>query len=174
MFERLAHLDGLTSIPNRRAFDQTLGRECQAARRMGSSLSLLMIDVDYFKQVNDQLGHLMGDEYLVCVARTLLGGLPRSTDFAARYGGEEFAVILPGTDAEGAWKTAERLRMAVNNLSLLHPGSPLGRMSVSVGVATAGPTGNEEAGWLKAAADEALYRAKSNGRNRVERAMQTG
>src|ERR1700686_3148184 len=107
--ERLIDFDSLTGIANRHAFDKALTREIAAARRTKLPVSLLMIDVDHFKQVNDEKGHQAGDEYLIRIAGALRVALPRATDFVARYGGEEFSVILAATDRGGAVKAANKL-----------------------------------------------------------------
>jgi diguanylate cyclase (GGDEF)-like protein len=166
---RLSSLDPLTGLANRRVFDQTLGRECARRKRTGSVVSLLILDVDYFKALNDSEGHQRGDEYLVLVGAELTRLARRQTDLAARYGGEEFAVILPETSAADAARIAESVRLAIVSLDLPHAGSPVAPiLTVSVGVATATlqwPGTSEE---LVAAADQALYAAKRSGRNRVE------
>lgn len=165
---RLSSVDGLTSVANRRMFDEALTREWSRGVRHASQLSLLMCDVDYFKQYNDSYGHQAGDECLKTVAQTLAARVKRPTDLVARYGGEEFAVLLPDTDAEGALKLAEAMRQAIQALGANHAGSPLGSVTMSVGVASmiAGRSEPGSAGLVKAA-DEALYEAKRGGRNRI-------
>jgi diguanylate cyclase (GGDEF)-like protein len=148
--------DGLTCIPNRRAFNRRLGEERQRAQRTGQPLSMLVLDVDHFKEYNDQFGHPAGDEALQVVARTL-DEERREYDFCARYGGEEFGMILPNTTLPAALAVAERLRAAVAAKDFLRP------LTVSIGVATA--IGN--AARLLDEADRALYAAKSEGRDRV-------
>ena len=167
---RLSSLDGLTGIPNRRQFDETLAREWRRACRQGRPLSMLLCDVDHFKQFNDGYGHQVGDECLRAVARTLQAVLRRPADMAARYGGEEFAAILPDTDPGGALRVAEAMRAAVEALRITHrhSGSDLGVVSISVGVATRVPDRSQtDAAELVRQADEALYRAKQGGRNRI-------
>lgn len=165
---RLAHLDGLTEIPNRRSFDETLAWEWRRVERTGGELSLLLVDIDHFKQYNDRFGHAAGDECLRQVARVLSENYARPGDFAARYGGEEFAVILPETSLSGAAHVAERLRCAVAALDLTDPGTPSGRrVTVSVGVASIRPGCGAAPPALIEAADRALYSAKAQGRNRV-------
>ena len=166
---RLSSLDGLTSIANRRQFDETLLREWRRASRQRKPLALLLCDVDKFKQFNDGYGHQVGDECLKAVARTLSLVLRRPADMVARYGGEEFAVILPDTDITGALQVAEGMRSAVEGLRITHRyarGS--GVVTVSIGVASVIPERNEglSADLLKAA-DDALYQAKESGRNRI-------
>ena len=165
---RLSSQDGLTGIANRRQFDEVLDLEWRRAYRSEAPLSLLMLDIDHFKTFNDAHGHQRGDDYLKAMAAALRDGLNRPGDVVARYGGEEFAVILPDTDERGALSCAERLRQSVLCLEIPHdrPGAPLSA-AVSIGVATTFPREGSSSATLIAAADEALYRAKSEGRNRV-------
>ena len=164
----LAGTDGLTGTPNRRAFDQRIVVEVRAAHRFAQPLSLLLIDVDNFKQLNDAKGHLAGDDCLVQIAQTLYRALPRATDFLARYGGEEFVVLLPATDGFGAATMAHTLHRAISNLYLEHPRSPSGLVTVSIGVSTYDGSVPPDMLGLIHTADQALYRAKSLGRNRTE------
>ena len=166
--ERLVGLDCLTGIPNRRAFDKTLSRECANARRAKSPVSLLMIDVDNFKKLNDAEGHLCGDACLVRIAGALREALPRVTDFVARYGGEEFSAILPATDGFGATETARKICQSVAALRINHPSSPFGIVTVSVGISTYDGSRAKPAANLIRESDQALYRAKHGGRNRFE------
>jgi len=164
--------DPLTGIGNRRLFDEQLDAAVLEARRHGSPLSLLLIDVDHFKPYNDLYGHARGDEALVFVARQLLSTLFRPGDQAARYGGEEFAVLLPNADREGAMSVAERLRDAVEGLSIEHEGAPdTGNVTISIGVTTWNPLATTVAPGtgklLVESADAALYDAKQAGRNRT-------
>lgn len=153
--------DALTGVRNRAAFDCRLGEEVDRSGRYQSPLSLLMIDVDHFKEYNDEFGHPAGDEALKQLGE-ILNGASRPTDYVARYGGEEFVVLLAATSDDGARIAAERLRQAVENAQFPHR-----PVTISVGVATlATPVGKPEV--LVAAADEALYAAKERGRNRVE------
>ncbi len=163
----LAHRDGLTDLSTRRAFDESLEREVGRSRRAKTPLSLLLIDVDWFKRYNDAYGHPAGDECLRAVARCIQATARRPTDLAARYGGEEFAVILPETDARGAFVIAETLKAAVRDLQLEHNGSEKKVVTVSIGVATFEGTGELEIAKLLRRADEALYGAKAAGRDRV-------
>ncbi len=163
-----AYADGLTGIANRRRFDHHLETELRRTRRGGAPLSLLMIDVDYFKAYNDRYGHQRGDTCLTRVAMAMGASIERPADLLARYGGEEFAVILPETDAEGARKVAERMRAAVSTLAIEHAGSgSVGHITISVGSVTRVPTANSDAVGLLAIADRALYQAKHAGRNCV-------
>lgn len=166
--ENLARLDGLTGLANRRSFDEILLLEFQRATRDGSTLALIMIDVDFFKRFNDRYGHPVGDECLRAVARAIGGVIHRPGDVAARYGGEEIAVVLPNTTEAGAQMVAETIRQAVASLKILHDASPLLRVTVSVGVAAVTPVaGQDRPEDLLVAADQHLYDAKSGGRNRV-------
>ena len=157
----LSTTDELTNTHNRRSFIERLRIEWERATRLGAPLSLLMVDADHFKAYNDSFGHLAGDAVLQQLA-SLLCETARSIDVVARYGGEEFAVILPDADSEGAYKFAERFRVAIESANW-----PRRNLTVSVGVATRTPQ-TEDAGFLLDRADNALYRAKRNGRNRVE------
>lgn len=165
---RLSYEDSLTGIANRRQFDEVIDREWRRARRAGSALSLIMIDVDDFKAVNDEYGHQFGDECLIRLARLLRDALNRPADLVARYGGEEFAILLPETDAEGAAELSEAIRAKVVGMKITFEGLQRDAVvTVSMGVITHYPTRALSSVALIAAADEALYRAKKNGRNRV-------
>ena len=166
--EMQASRDGLTGIPNRRLFDETLRREWRIAARTGIPLALLMIDVDSFKGFNDTYGHQKGDECLIAVATAIQDSLVRAGDFAARYGGEEFAVILPGPHITAAQVIGERLREAVAVLMIPHTGSRHGFVSISVGAATSDCLGVSDITSLVEASDHALYGAKHGGRNCVK------
>jgi diguanylate cyclase len=165
---RLSFTDPLTGLANRRVFDQTLDRECARMNRTGSAVSLLSIDADHFKALNDSQGHQKGDEYLVALGAELTRLCRRQIDLAARCGGEEFAIVLPETSAPDAEQFAESVRLAIAGLQLPHPASPVNPfLTVSVGVATARPEWCCTREALAAAADRALYAAKRAGRNRV-------
>ena len=169
--QRQVILDGMTGVANRRCFDSTLSKEFRRAGRDQTPLGLLMIDVDHFKSYNDRYGHPAGDQCLRAIAEAVTGELRRPGDFLARYGGEEFAVLLPNTDHAGAMTMAERIRGAVQRLSITHAG-PSGSAgavaTVSLGVAVERPTGGGDRGRaLLHRADAALYEAKSQGRNRA-------
>jgi diguanylate cyclase (GGDEF)-like protein len=166
--ERLSTQDDLTSIANHRYFQERLDLEWRQARRARKPLALLMIDVDYFKALNDSSGHLAGDECLRYIAQTLAGCVRRAGDIVARYGGEEFVVILPETEIGNALQLGERLRTAVETMGFAHPTSKISsNVTVSVGVASLVPAGQQKSEELIAMADGALYRAKQAGRNRV-------
>ncbi len=165
--ETLAARDALTGLANRRTFDDTLLAEVRRACRAGSPLSVLMLDVDCFKSLNDTHGHQHGDECLKAVAQAVLSALRRAGDIAARYGGEEFSVILPDTDQSGAAIIAERIRQAVEDLGLRPGDSAVAPVvTISVGAATA-TSDNLDMAELLQSADAALYRSKREGRNRV-------
>lgn len=166
--EELAMVDSLTGIANRRCFDQRLELEWGRSNRMQSPLSLLLIDIDYFKNLNDTYGHLVGDDCLSTVAAALRLALTRGGDLLARYGGEEFAAILPGTGSEGAKAVAVKLQAAVRDLNIKNPTSVGPCMSISVGYATYELSRRGSPAMLIETADRALYQAKLNGRNRVE------
>jgi diguanylate cyclase (GGDEF)-like protein/PAS domain S-box-containing protein len=164
--EAAAITDALTNVPNRRAFDDFLERELRRAENGALPISVIMVDIDFFKSYNDHLGHPAGDHALRSVGSCLMIGARRPSDLVARYGGEEFAVILPDTDLAGATHVAEELRQAVLALQLHHPGHPLGVVTISLGVATKQPGATMVD--VVEAADQALYAAKERGRNRVE------
>jgi diguanylate cyclase (GGDEF)-like protein len=164
--KRLSASDGLTGIANRRLFDEHLRREWRRARRSKTNLAVMMCDVDHFKQYNDTYGHQAGDDCLRQIAGTINSKMERASDIAARYGGEEFSVILPETTLAGAVVVGEKIRHAINELSIPHRASPFGRITVSIGIAASLPD-TELPAELLAAADRTLYRAKHEGRNRV-------
>jgi len=164
--EQLATRDGLTGLANRRCFDDTLHAEWQRALRQQQPLSLLMVDVDNFKQYNDAYGHVGGDECLKRIA-TAVASEMRANDLVARYGGEEFAVILPNQSLKGAAIVAERIRCRVEALRLPNLGADKQFVTVSIGAATAIASNGNEPSQLIATADAALYRAKHMGRNRI-------
>ena len=165
---RLAVIDGLTQVANRRFFDERLDCEWRRMGRKRQPLSLLICDVDHFKAFNDSSGHLAGDECLRKVACAIRAHARRPGDLVARYGGEEFAVILSHTDAPGALCVAEQIRCAVEGLGILHPASPTAeRVTVSLGGTSRVIDGKTAPETLVAEADCALYAAKNAGRNRV-------
>ncbi|WP_202423954.1 sensor domain-containing diguanylate cyclase [Duganella lactea] len=164
--EQLATRDGLTGLANRRCFDDTLNAEWQRALRNPQPLSLLMVDVDNFKQYNDAYGHLGGDECLQRIASAVASEM-RTNDLVARYGGEEFAVILPNQSLKGAAIVAERIRCRVEQLRLPNLGCEQHVVTVSIGAATALAAPETDPSQLVATADSALYRAKHMGRNRI-------
>jgi diguanylate cyclase (GGDEF)-like protein len=167
----IARHDSLTAVANRRLFDERLSLEFARASRDKAPLSLLLIDVDFFKRFNDLNGHQAGDLCLVTVAQTIRSSLRRPADMVARYGGEEFAVILPGTNSIGAIERAEAIRNKIGELEFTHPGAhSSSRITVSIGVATVEPpesSAKTAPAKLIADADAALYQAKQGGRNAV-------
>jgi len=166
---KLAMQDGLTGLANRRQFDLTLDSEFRRAMRDASTLALILIDVDRFKQYNDVYGHAAGDECLQTICRTIRALTPsRPGDLAARYGGEEIAVLLPNTDVAGAVAVAEKIRNAIRELEIVHSGNAGGFVTLSAGVDALIPvSGFDQPTELIQAADKALYTAKAGGRNRV-------
>ncbi|MFJ2991121.1 diguanylate cyclase [Pandoraea sp. NPDC087047] len=163
----LARTDGLTGLSNRRSLDKTLASEWRRTRRVGHSMAVVFIDIDWFKRYNDTHGHQAGDAALAAVAGAIGAALQRPSDAAGRYGGEEFIAVLPDTDALGAQRVAEGIRLAVDRLNLVHAASDFAHVTVSIGVACRKPRGRETVDALVKAADDALYRAKATGRNRV-------
>lgn len=163
----LSVTDGLTGLSNRRALDAKLASEWRRARRSGSPLSILFVDIDHFKHFNDEYGHSIGDDVLRAVAKNIGAHTRRDADMAARYGGEEFAVVLPDTDAAGAAAMAEQVRRDVERLRIAHEGSAMGLVTVSVGAATGVAGECDGAQAILKAADEQLYVAKQRGRNRT-------
>jgi len=168
--KRLSASDGLTGIPNRRLFDEYLSREWRRARRSTTSIALMMCDVDHFKLYNDTYGHQAGDDCLRQIASTIQKIMERGADIVARYGGEEFVVVLPETQIGGALFLAEKIRHAIHELHIPHSASPSGRVSMSIGIAAIVPDENNQQEELIKAADQALYHAKHQGRDRVCRA----
>jgi diguanylate cyclase (GGDEF)-like protein len=171
--ERLAELDGLTGIPNRRRLDRKLEEEISRCARNHTPLSALMLDIDHFKRFNDTHGHQLGDQCLKLVGRTLAGQLRRPADLVARYGGEEFCVVLPETPVNGATAIAELLRRKIARLELpLQHGQGHIGVTVSMGVASLVPKTDTPPGQLLDLADGALYQAKAAGRNTIRVAGQ--
>jgi two-component system, chemotaxis family, response regulator WspR len=172
---RLTHSDGLTGLSNRRYLDEFLTAEWRRALRENTEISLLMIDVDYFKPYNDTYGHVSGDNVLRTVAATIRREINQPRDLVARFGGEEFAVVLPGTGSGGARLLAEKMRRDVAALALPHAGSAVSEhLTISIGVATLTPGEGVAETSLVEEADAALYRAKRDGRNRVAYFTQAG
>jgi diguanylate cyclase (GGDEF)-like protein/PAS domain S-box-containing protein len=166
--QRLASVDGLTQIPNRRCFDKQLEIEWQWMEREKESLSLILCDIDFFKLYNDRYGHQGGDECLKQVAEILASNAQRPGDLAARYGGEEFAVILSRTDVKGAMQVAESIRSDLKAAAILHAASTVSEfVTLSMGIASAVPAAGLSIEGLIGQADRALYRAKLEGRDRI-------
>lgn len=163
-----SYLDGLTGVPNRRRFDEYYSAMWNISIRQSFPLSLIMIDLDNFKQYNDNYGHLEGDACLIKIAQTLSLSLKRKSDLFARYGGEEFVCLLPDTDHDGAMKLAEEFRTSVLSLQVPHAYSAVEQyVTISQGVATITPMQDTSIKTLIMYADEELFRAKNSGRNKV-------
>ncbi|MBF0449045.1 MAG: diguanylate cyclase [Magnetococcales bacterium] len=168
-FKDMATLDGLTGIANRRRFDLFLDQEWHRSTRSKSPLSLILMDIDFFKPFNDNYGHALGDECLKKVAQTLAACMSRATtDLIARYGGEEFVCVLPETDLDGAIKMGEELRQAISDLNFPHEHSKVANhVTISLGAVTIIPTQESKLEDLVSSADKLLYQAKEQGRNRL-------
>ncbi|CAE6935425.1 diguanylate cyclase (GGDEF domain) with PAS/PAC sensor [Pseudomonas marincola] len=168
VLQRMMKSDGLTGLANRRHFDEYLDIEWKRAMRESSQLSLVMIDVDYFKKYNDHFGHVAGDEVLRMLGKAMDAACSRASDLAARYGGEEFVMVLPGTSSGGARLQAEKLRRAVEELNIAHNMPAEGsHVTISIGVATMVPQQGQDPVGLVEKADQGLYQAKAGGRNQV-------
>lgn len=166
LLEKIAMLDGLTEIPNRRSFTERFAHEWDRSVRSGKALSLIVADVDYFKQYNDYYGHGMGDVALKSIASVFVNSLQRTADFAARIGGEEFAVLLPGTSSEGGFEVAEKIRKGIEVLHIVHENLPeRGILTVSLGGVTLWPGTSGCHFSMFEMADQELYEAKKNGKN---------
>ena len=173
--EALSFKDGLTNIANRRRFDASLELEWDSAIRLRQPLSILLFDIDFFKQYNDLYGHVQGDRCLVDIAQTLSLALDGPRDLVARFGGEEFIVLLPGADASVALKVAERCQRLIQKQAIVHAHSPHDqRVTVSVGVGTVVPDEHIKPSQFLEQVDQRLYLAKKNGKNRVEAEPVTG
>ncbi|MFB2649637.1 sensor domain-containing diguanylate cyclase [Shewanella mangrovisoli] len=160
-------IDSLTGVKNRSAFDKRLLAESRISRRQETPIALLMLDIDRFKSINDQFGHLAGDQALKVIATTLQQHLKRPTDLVSRFGGEEFAIILPNTTADGAIQVAESIRDAVTSIGLAWEGKPI-PLTVSIGVSADVISNDQHSTELLEQADKALYQAKNSGRNQVK------
>lgn len=170
ILERLSFIDALTGVGNRRLFNEILEKEWKRAGRDVYPLSLIMMDIDFFKDFNDTYGHLMGDDCLRKVAEALNKTIKRPADLIARYGGEEFAAILPDTDEQNAVRLAEDMRNRVEDLNITHVNSEINKVTISLGVAAVIPHHNLDMASLISSADKALYHAKQEGRNMVKTA----
>ena len=170
--QRLSSLDGLTGLANRRQFDETLQQEWQRAIRTNMPLSLIFVDIDFFKRYNDHYGHQAGDDCLKEVAAALQTTIHRPADLVSRYGGEEFVMVLPDTAEEGALAVAEKVLATVTGLRIPHENSDAAdHVTLSMGVATARPQEGAQPQQLVESADKMLYRAKDRGRNCIEVAL---
>jgi diguanylate cyclase (GGDEF)-like protein len=167
--EILTNLDGLTNIYNRRYFNNRYLQEWRIMARKKQNLSLIICDIDYFKQYNDHYGHLVGDECIYKIAQTINNSIKRPADFVARYGGEEFVVVLPDTPLKGTIKVAENIKDSVQKLQIIHDKSAISPyISISLGVATIIPNIHIPPDTLITMADKALYMAKNTGRNCIK------
>jgi diguanylate cyclase (GGDEF)-like protein len=165
--QEMTLLDPLTGLYNRRYLDETLTRNIKSLSRSGDCLSVLMVDVDFFKPYNDTYGHAAGDNCLKEVARGLMQCVTRGGDYVVRYGGEEFAIILPHTDSNGACKIARQLLVFIRELCIPHKkNEPIGYVTISIGLTTVSPEHTHKGRDYIKRADEALYLSKQNGRNR--------
>jgi len=172
--QKLSSQDGLTGIANRRSFDETLLKEWNRSIRGAKSIGLIMLDIDFFKLYNDHYGHQGGDDCLKKVAKGLESAIHREADFLARYGGEEFSTVLPDTDMNGAVKVAEEMRQAIKDLKIEHAKSKVAdTVSISIGVSAVIPLQEMTPEVLIAAADQALYKAKEEGRDTVRSGLVT-
>ncbi|MFH1138224.1 MAG: diguanylate cyclase [Pseudomonadota bacterium] len=172
LLEHLSFHDGLTGLANRRHFEDFLDREWRRALREGGRLTLIMADIDFFKNYNDVYGHPAGDECLRQVAGALRRTVARPGDIVARYGGEEFIIAAANADLFGASQIGQAVCRAVENLQIEHRGSPFGRVTISLGLATGRPSREKKPADLVKAADQALYQAKASGRNQARWAGQ--
>ncbi|MBD3635299.1 MAG: sensor domain-containing diguanylate cyclase, partial [Methylophaga sp.] len=169
--EELSFKDGLTGVSNRRMLDSVLEQEWVRARREQQPLSLLLIDIDFFKQFNDFYGHMQGDDCLIKVAQVLSEAATRSRDFFARFGGEEFVMVLPETDAEAAQKIAQRCQQFIFKQQIPHAESAVSQiLTISIGSGTVIPSHKDELRDFVDRIDRALYQAKQAGRNRIQAA----
>lgn len=169
ILSRMSYVDGLTTIANRRRFDECIATEWNRDKRDRRPLALLLLDLDFFKQYNDQYGHSAGDECLRKVAQALVKSVNRAGDLVARYGGEEFAILLPETELAGAMQVGTKVQTNIRNLAIVHEYSRIAPIvTVSIGAAVMVP--NEQCGFqdLIEAADRQLYAAKESGRNQIK------
>ncbi len=164
--ENLLRIDPLTGLPNRRSFDEVYKREFASAVRMNQSLAIMILDIDFFKQYNDTYGHIEGDKCLQYISRVFETIILRSTDYVARFGGEEFIFLMPSTDKKGATMLAEDIRRHICELNIPHKASMIAPyVTVSIGIIIAFPNPQTDPTSLLKNADQALYKAKNNGRN---------
>lgn len=174
LLRRISQVDGLTGIANRRRFDQQLELDWRNCCRAQEPLSLLMLDIDYFKQYNDEFGHLAGDECLRQVASTMQQAIGRPYDLLARFGGEEFAVLLPRTDLTGAQYLAQNMLQKITQLAIPHPLTPGGIVTLSAGLSSTVPQEQHQPRQLLQQADQLLYKAKQQGRAQLQSSLWTG
>ena len=164
--ERLSNTDVLTGLYNRRYFDEALDREWKRSGRNNSLLSIILLDIDHFKIINDTFGHQVGDEYLKKTAAALTSVFKRDYDIVARYGGEEFIVLLPGINADHARQLAEMVKQKIESMAINHQGKKVGT-TISSGIICCVPNSNTSSDSIISGADKALYMAKQEGKNRV-------
>ncbi len=166
--EKQVNRDGLTGLANRRYLDEYLKQEIGRSMRNQTELSVVLMDVDFFKKYNDSKGHLEGDDCLKAVAQALQSSCKRSADLVARYGGEEFCAVLPDTQLKNGGELAEVMRQSVEALKIDHPESDIGHVTISIGVYCSVPESLDDSERMLKLADEALYQAKQSGRNQVK------
>ena len=167
--KRMSYLDGLTAVPNRRYFEEFFEKEWKNAIRLNGFVSLIMFDIDCFKAYNDTYGHLIGDDCLKKIAKTLSNVLKRPRDFLCRYGGEEFIAVLPDTDEKGAIEVANRFLREIKKLKITHKTSPVCKnITISIGVATKKPDKKAKSNSFVNEVDKALYEAKQSGRDCIK------
>jgi diguanylate cyclase (GGDEF)-like protein len=164
--ERLSNTDVLTSLYNRRYFDEAFDREWKRSGRNNSMLSVILLDIDHFKIINDTFGHQVGDKYLRKTAAILTSVFKRDYDIVARYGGEEFIVLLPGINADHASQLAEKVKKRIESMTIDHRGKKVGT-TISAGIMCCVPNFNTSSDYIISCADQALYIAKKGGKNRV-------
>jgi diguanylate cyclase (GGDEF)-like protein len=171
----MALTDSLTQLANRRCFDMALQKEWGRATRNRSSIAVISLDIDWFKQFNDRYGHFHGDEFLIHVAILIGQSVNRASDLAARYAGEEFIILLPETDRAGALRVAEKVRSSIAEALIQHAASPFSIVTISAGVVATQVLGKESYKEFLTEADRLLYSAKSQGRNCIDgRLIQSG
>ena len=163
----MAFLDSLTQIANRRCFDETLHNQLELMQQQLKPLSMILLDIDYFKQYNDNYGHIKGDECLYQIAQCIAATMNHEKDFVARFGGEEFVVLMPSTNAKQAFNTALQIQQAITQLAIKHEYAELGYITLSMGIKTLNRPKAEEQLIFVDAADKALYQAKGKGRNTI-------
>lgn len=168
MLDKLVKIDDLTGVSNRREYNNRIDMEISRAQRTHVPISLIMIDIDFFKLYNDTYGHGMGDKCLINIAKTINSIGLRKSDLFARYGGEEFVMLLPNTNIEGAYQVAQRVSNAINTLKIPHKSSLVEDfVTLSIGIASIIPNENDTSEVLENLADKELYKAKDKGRNQI-------
>ena len=169
ILSKMSYVDGLTSIANRRRFNECIETEWHRDQRTGNPLALMILDLDHFKQFNDHYGHGAGDDCLIKCAQVMVQSIKRPADLAARYGGEEFAILLPETELAGAIQVAFEVQAGISDLAIKHEYSPTSsQVTVSIGIAVMVPSSQSTYQELIEAADDQLYAAKAAGRNQIK------